>query len=278
MSEITSAALGSAGVSLLNQGGNIVSTILANRANKDLAQYSYEQQKQMIAEQNAYNSPAAQMARYQEAGLNPNLIYGQISSGNQSSIAKYESPTMQSPKVDLNSAITGAQTLMSLKRASQDIRNAQRQELNLMEQNGILEQERISKMLDNVWNMHLLGLPKDLHLGTHTGSDIFHDGSLQFFDYFNASPRMKMYNAQMSGRLLQNDINSIVKSIKGVDLDTKGYILDNLLPEKVKSLEIQNKYSPITNQLRQKLLELEVKMYPWLKGAGAAGSIIKLVK
>lgn len=27
--------------------------------------------------QNAYNTPAAQMARYQEAGLNPNLIYGQ---------------------------------------------------------------------------------------------------------------------------------------------------------------------------------------------------------
>lgn len=27
--------------------------------------------------QNAYNTPAAQMARYQDAGLNPNLIYGQ---------------------------------------------------------------------------------------------------------------------------------------------------------------------------------------------------------
>lgn len=31
--------------------------------------------------QNAYNSPAAQMARYKEAGLNPNLIYGQSNSG-----------------------------------------------------------------------------------------------------------------------------------------------------------------------------------------------------
>lgn len=32
----------------------------------------------------AYNSPAAQMERYKEAGLNPNLIYGQGNSGNVS--------------------------------------------------------------------------------------------------------------------------------------------------------------------------------------------------
>lgn len=32
----------------------------------------------------AYNSPAAQMARFKEAGLNPNLIYGQGNSGNVS--------------------------------------------------------------------------------------------------------------------------------------------------------------------------------------------------
>ena len=34
--------------------------------------------------QNEYNSPVNQMARYREAGLNPNLMYGQVSSGNQS--------------------------------------------------------------------------------------------------------------------------------------------------------------------------------------------------
>jgi len=30
----------------------------------------------MYEKNNAYNSPAAQMARYKEAGLNPDLIYG----------------------------------------------------------------------------------------------------------------------------------------------------------------------------------------------------------
>lgn len=37
-----------------------------------------------VRDQNSYNSPAAQMARYRQAGLNPHLIYGQGNPGNQS--------------------------------------------------------------------------------------------------------------------------------------------------------------------------------------------------
>lgn len=37
-----------------------------------------------VRESNAYNSPRAQMLRYQSAGLNPRLIYGQGNPGNQS--------------------------------------------------------------------------------------------------------------------------------------------------------------------------------------------------
>lgn len=37
-----------------------------------------------VRESNAYNSPRSQMLRYQSAGLNPRLIYGQGNPGNQS--------------------------------------------------------------------------------------------------------------------------------------------------------------------------------------------------
>lgn len=82
---------------------NIGSTLLANRANRKLAEYSFEQQRNMIQEQNEYNSPKSQMARYEEAGLNPHMLYGagQNAAGNQSSIAKYEAPTMQAPDVNM---------------------------------------------------------------------------------------------------------------------------------------------------------------------------------
>lgn len=53
--------------------------------------------------QNAYNTPAAQMQRYTDAGLNPNLMYSQGSSGNSSSApdfitATQQAPTQQAPK------------------------------------------------------------------------------------------------------------------------------------------------------------------------------------
>ena len=48
-----------------------------NKGQMELAKYQNEFNYKMWQQQNAYNSPAAQMARYQEAGLNPMLIYGQ---------------------------------------------------------------------------------------------------------------------------------------------------------------------------------------------------------
>lgn len=38
-----------------------------------------------VRQQNAYNSPKAQVGRFKAAGLNPQLVYGQVSSGTQSS-------------------------------------------------------------------------------------------------------------------------------------------------------------------------------------------------
>lgn len=38
-----------------------------------------------MREQNEYNTPSNQMQRFKDAGLNPHLIYGQGTNGNQSS-------------------------------------------------------------------------------------------------------------------------------------------------------------------------------------------------
>lgn len=62
------------------------------KANKEQAKYAYDQQKEMVAAQNEYNSPASQMGRYSEAGLNPHLIYSQGNPGNQATIPQYQAP------------------------------------------------------------------------------------------------------------------------------------------------------------------------------------------
>lgn len=56
---------------------------LFGRANQ---KYQNEWNLEMWHRQNEYNSPIQQMARYQEAGLNPNLIYSQGSPGNSQSM------------------------------------------------------------------------------------------------------------------------------------------------------------------------------------------------
>lgn len=67
------------------------------KANKDMAEYAYDRDYQMWLEQNAYNSPEAQMQRLKEAGLNPNMIYGTgtASTGNASSAPKFQAPSAQ---------------------------------------------------------------------------------------------------------------------------------------------------------------------------------------
>lgn len=86
--------------------------------------------------QNAYNHPKEQMKRLQEAGLNPNLIYGTPSSssvGNASNIAPAKSAKwdFQNPINDL---------LMS-----QNIRQSKAQTDNFITHNTVLQQEAALK-------------------------------------------------------------------------------------------------------------------------------------
>jgi len=80
MEPITTAAIIGAGVSAAGQGANALATSGMNRKTIAYNKEMYERQKaDSLANwelQNSYNSPQAQMARLQAAGLNPNLVYG----------------------------------------------------------------------------------------------------------------------------------------------------------------------------------------------------------
>ena len=78
---------------------NAISTTLTNKANMKLAEYQFDTQKEMWKMNNDYNTPAAQMERYNRAGLNPNLIYGQGSTGNSTSAPSYQAPRLEAPQV-----------------------------------------------------------------------------------------------------------------------------------------------------------------------------------
>lgn len=53
-----------------------------NYHNMEIAKYNASQNLELWNRQNQYNTPALQMQRFRDAGLNPNLIYGQSNTAN----------------------------------------------------------------------------------------------------------------------------------------------------------------------------------------------------
>lgn len=73
-------------------GKAIIDAVQARRQakeNRRLAQFQADANQAAVDKQLDYNTPRNQMLRYQEAGLNSNLIYGQGNPGNQSEPVRY---------------------------------------------------------------------------------------------------------------------------------------------------------------------------------------------
>lgn len=69
----------------------------ANDANLQIARERNASEIALWREQSAYNSPQAQMTRLQAAGLNPNLVYGQIAESKASAPPSLETAHMDAP-------------------------------------------------------------------------------------------------------------------------------------------------------------------------------------
>ncbi|MCT3639125.1 hypothetical protein HZR07_00715 [Elizabethkingia anophelis] len=68
--------------------GGMIEGAMNNSSNKKIARENREFSLEMWNRNNEYNTPLAQMQRLKEAGLNPNLMYGQGTTGNSSAPAK----------------------------------------------------------------------------------------------------------------------------------------------------------------------------------------------
>lgn len=80
---------------LLSAVASIWNTSLTNKANRQMADLEYKRNLEMWNKQNEYNLPVNQMNRMVQAGLNPNLMYGQGNVGNAQTIPQYHAPRME---------------------------------------------------------------------------------------------------------------------------------------------------------------------------------------
>lgn len=101
-----------AGAGLIGQGFNAYSQGKINKKSRKWNEKMYAWQRQDAlqdwAMQNAYNSPAAQMQRFKDAGLNPNLIYGQQNEGATVRSTDMKSWSPDAPRLDLGGIASNA--------------------------------------------------------------------------------------------------------------------------------------------------------------------------
>jgi len=134
------------GSAILGSGINSLSQGNLNKRNRRWSEQMYNKQYNdnlaFWAMQNEYNSPQAQMRRFQAAGLNPNLIYGQGNSGNAGAV---QTPDIQgidqrSPEWGNALAATG-EGIASF----YDTKIKQATANNLEQQNTVIRQDALLK-------------------------------------------------------------------------------------------------------------------------------------
>lgn len=132
-----------------------LNTLLQNRANRKMAEYQFDRNVEMWNMQNKYNTPANQMQRFKDAGLNPNLIYGKGTAGNATTMPQY-----QAPKQEFNLSPPDVLSVLGM---YQDVLNKKQQRDNMQAQedairqstanagitNSILQQNLINRTLGN---------------------------------------------------------------------------------------------------------------------------------
>jgi len=137
---------------------NFAGTQVTNAQNRKFSREMYQLQRKDALEfwgmQNAYNAPAAQMQRYRDAGLNPNLIYGQSNLGGNVQVpdvtpVNFREPKFQGSKMD------------SLMFADLRIKNAQAN--NLETQTQVIREDAILRKFQALSTEQNYNLEKDLY-------------------------------------------------------------------------------------------------------------------
>lgn len=213
---------------LISEGSNMASgilgTLLTNRANKRMADTAFQRNVQMWNMQNAYNSPAAQMARFKQAGLNPNLIYGQGTPGNSSAAPRYDAPRLDYSLPRTNVGETLGQ-YMDLKLKGAQIANVTEQnrsirlandtnalKLTILQKYGMLKERAITGLTQNREQSESWRAGNLNYLYNYLGDTYDSRVSL-------AQSKANIIDQQYLNTLLDNSIKGLIMRQKGKDVE-----------------------------------------------------------
>ena len=147
------------GLNAFSQGAGLVKGAIQgaiqNKYNKNLADYQFDKNLEMWNIQNEYNSPTAQRERFEQAGLNPALMYGggSVSAGNANSAPQYQQNPIDLIGAFQNSMMNDMQLRQMAKNiektdAEKDLIQSQAEGQNIQNQYGpALAQANIDKLI-----------------------------------------------------------------------------------------------------------------------------------
>lgn len=219
--------LGSLGSSLIGNSGSKRSQARANRYNVEFWNM-----------QNEYNDPSAQMARLRQAGLNPNLVYGQSASG-ATGQAQAVAPS-KAAEYKFESPLRNITNFA-------DIKQREAQSDNLKVQNTVLRQEAILKAAQT---------GKTLSEGSSAATKAAVDRALLNTSVDASRENLRQLELGTIGKRLDNSFKS--QSIKDRVKDIQ-YRVENA-KENLKGTKLLNELRSLERDLKQIGIE---KNDPW---------------
>jgi hypothetical protein len=264
MDPVTIGAAIAGGTQLIGQGVNALSQGNMNKKTRAWNEMMYERQKsdnlKLWEMQNQYNAPTAQMQRLNEAGLNPNLVYGSGGGSFTSPTPKSaDAPTWNptAPKVDasgLSNTISQFYDLKmrdaQIKKTNQETEYLKTQDMKTMMETSLIAPRGTAIELANTLASNTLGYNTD-------------------------ASRLKALQAQKD---YDFKTDSYLNTLKGQILDNLGKELRNAKTQVEKSY-INTMMQKIQNEVTLQKPEIEfAQKFSGQRGMQGAGMTLQLLK
>lgn len=171
--------LGDAISSGFNQMNNNTAIDKYNQGQLELAKYVADRNEGFWNLQNEYNTPKKQMQRYIDAGLNPNLIYGQINNGNASAVQAFQMPPQERKqyRAAINSALG-----IQLQNAAADTKVKEAQARKLNADADLSSSRQAGQDITNTISSYLIGPSKLKYEAIMSAAGIYEDAVISEFE------------------------------------------------------------------------------------------------
>ena len=191
-------AVGGVVNSLINRKTSKENTSDTINAQRQLAEYQYQNDLKMWNLANQYNSPEAQMQRLERAGLNPNMVYG---SGSATGNTSTQTPRYQMYNPQYNNQPVQVP----------DLGNVMTQYLSLKQmsaQNNLTEEQLKQKRIENNYMTAIM------QNKARTGRQKWEKGAIDLGymnknEFYWDSPYFKQSQATVTSRLLDNKLKKV---------------------------------------------------------------------